>query len=391
MITVCEPQCWGFEHVVFNAAFLHSVVLAAAGERVEFLAEDSHLAQVREKYTEIADPGTVAWRVISIPDRDLINTQRVGPEYRLVISLVKHTKKYGSRLLMLTSVTSQGLLALKLNWRKLPHTTTVIHGVLNSLLMPAARRPWNRAVSLKTVLPLFNRPNINYLVLGQSIRQELLKHYPRLAPYVYAIHHPYIFPDAKASITETGKQLNFGFIGVGSETKGICLFFKAAELFAGKAQFTLVGRVNKGVKIPPQVLRPPQDKPVDRNTFEELTKTLDYAVFPYQPQFYQLVASGAFLDAVAYAKPIIVLENSYFRNYFTLGGDIGYCCQDENALIQTIGEIIENFSKDRYLKQCKNIANLMHLFTTDSIANQLKKNSWVKSKKVSEFDNKLQN
>ena len=38
-IILCEPQCWDFEHVVFNSSLLYTILLAYTDSFITFLAE----------------------------------------------------------------------------------------------------------------------------------------------------------------------------------------------------------------------------------------------------------------------------------------------------------------------------------------------------------------
>src|SRR5688572_18277636 len=68
-IVVCEPQCRGFEHAMFNAALLRMIAFAYPEGPLDFLAEPDHLREVR-KCLEAFGTGIaerIRWREMEIP------------------------------------------------------------------------------------------------------------------------------------------------------------------------------------------------------------------------------------------------------------------------------------------------------------------------------------
>jgi len=66
LIAICEPQCYGFEHVETNSAFIAAVMLAFPNERVLFLAEEGHLKLVRDKLSRNS-VGKLEYNAVKIP------------------------------------------------------------------------------------------------------------------------------------------------------------------------------------------------------------------------------------------------------------------------------------------------------------------------------------
>lgn len=55
---------------------------------------------------------------------------------------------------------------------------------------------------------------------------------------------------------------------------------------------------------------------VPRDELEARVKKLDFILYLYPTDSYQLMASGAILDALSLQKPIIALKNDYFDYIF---------------------------------------------------------------------------
>lgn len=66
---------------------------------------------------------------------------------------------------------------------------------------------------------------------------------------------------------------------------------------------------------------------------------LDYALFLYPPEEYELTASGSILEAINYEKPILSLRNDYFGYLFEKFGAFG-------VLFNSVDEMIAALSSE---------------------------------------------
>ena len=87
---------------------------------------------------------------------------------------------------------------------------------------------------------------------------------------------------------------------------------------------------------------PSPDVPLDQEAYEKYCRCIDYALFFNRPSAYELRASGAILDAFSFLKPIIALKSPLSEYYFKKMGDIGYLCENYNAVRDTVLDILED-------------------------------------------------
>jgi hypothetical protein len=122
--------------------------------------------------------------------------------------------------------------------------------------------------------------------------------------------------------------------------------------------FTLIGHItDKQLKDVPltSVNIPSPDVPLDEEAYEKYGRCMDYALFFHVPNAYELRASGAILDAFSFLKPIIALKSPLSEYYFQKMGDIGYLCENYNAVRDTVLDILDTRPIGRYRQQQENI------------------------------------
>jgi hypothetical protein len=98
---------------------------------------------------------------------------------------------------------------------------------------------------------------------------------------------------------------------------------------------------------------------------------VDYAVFFYPADSYRLTASGAFFDALAFAKPLIAIRNPFFEHYFSRFGDIGYLCDDYAEVKKMVSDILMHGSGGRYERQIKNLLRCRKSLSLEKIGETL--------------------
>ena len=180
---IVEPQCWGFEHVTFNTAFLDMCLWAYPKAQIVFLGEKEHLNRVRkmlERY-DSQKSKRVKWERINIPKRNAIGWSRFLQEWGEVESILRYAKKYQAKLIFFTSITNTGILALKFRLYRQPFSfslITVMHGMLNRIVGRWPHKPWNWALNLRIVLRLPHPMSLRYLVLGDSVYDSLAQAQP---------------------------------------------------------------------------------------------------------------------------------------------------------------------------------------------------------------------
>ena len=110
---------------------------------------------------------------------------------------------------------------------------------------------------------------------------------------------------------------------------------------------------------------------IPRDIFDKEIDTLDFILYLYPQNSYKLTASGAIFDAFSREKPIIALENDYFKDTIE-NMKVGYLCNSLAEIVTTIEYLL---SKD-YLQIKESFTNDIKVikkhFEIDYVTNQLK-------------------
>ncbi len=370
MILMCEPQCVGYEHSTVNAALIAMFRDAFPNERMIFFAERQHLSSVSQVLNDLAVD--IEYREIDIPSgrSDFV---RLAPAFVMCARLFRLANTRQASTIVFCSITSPCLISIKLLLRAFTDVKCVVtpHSILEevskrrSLFPRGALKEW--LVQLLFGFRLwFTRGNlstIRYLILGDSITQELARQLPEMAKYLCSIDLPYVFQPLTDPKPLNEKVVRFGFFGVASIRKGVDTFFRVAESVKSKRtkiepEFILIGHFTDATAKKfknDAVCVPSPEKPLDSQSYDLYARSIDYAIFLHKSTSYNLVASGALFDAFSYVKPIIALESPFFEHYFSQMGDIGYLCTSYDELKEVILDVLEAKTDAHYPIQQRNI------------------------------------
>jgi hypothetical protein len=381
-IILCEPQCGGVAHVPFNAALLYTVRLAYPSAEIAYYGEQSHLDYVRDHLRVFHDVEGIDFEPIRIPRYSAYDQRRLPREFSICRRVLAEACRRGSRALVFSSVTNTSLLSLKaLMHIKRFHvpTTAVVHGCLSGILDRQPRKPWNWITDLRRVLALAHPRSLKLMVLGDSILNNVRRVQPKRHAAWSALDHVYLWssnaPEARSPRNPGDEPLQFGYLG--ASFKGFDTFCRLADDVASSSkpvQFVMAGFCTETAAQRPVCRHIPNipDNPLPREEFEEQVRRLSYVVWTADPGRYRLVASGTFLDAMAFLKPGIYLRNDFIEHYFDRMGDIGYLCDSYEAMVETIKKIISEFPSDRYQRQVENIRKGRVIFEPETLAPRLR-------------------
>lgn len=173
--------------------------------------------------------------------------------------------------------------------------------------------------------------NIYFSVLGDVILNNLFNILDdsKRAHFI-SVDHPYIF-DSNLIVRESNSKLNVGTIGFLNKLKGESEFFKFCNIikskFYDKISVNVFGSSNYNVQnlLGAHVNVVSTDgRLFSRHEYDLYISSLDYIIFFYSLNNYQLTASGAVFDAIRFDKPIVALANPYFKYLFQKFGSFGY-------------------------------------------------------------------
>jgi glycosyltransferase involved in cell wall biosynthesis len=375
MIIIFEPQCVGFEHVEFNAAFIIVVGNAFKDERILFAAEFEHLNHVKKILEN--NSVDIDYKELKVPKRSLSDFFRFPLEFTNVMNIFNLAKELKSTNIIFSSVRSSTLISIKLliRFHKRIRVLTVLHGFLNYIFNQPVT-PTEFIFWVKFSLKFFNSKRLTYLVLGDYIKKDIIKELPNVNPYLDSIEMPCLYKSYQLTYLDSNRKIIFGYLGIVHDLKGVDVFFNLSdEINRGKnnAEFIVIGHVSDDFvkKLPKSVFVPSPEFPLSVEEYEYYIQSVDYVIFAYEKKYYRLRASATLFDAFSYIKPIIALRNPYFEYYFEKMGDIGYLCDSYEELKELVSEIIKKRPNERYLDQQRNILKGRNEFSFKELAEKL--------------------
>ena len=361
-ILICEPQCRGSEHADFNAALLRTIELAFPGARVWFAAEPDHLRWVRSRVQ--GDDDAFGWLEYEIPPRAATWLGRNGPRglraaHRFWSKVRALAETRQADLLVLASITAPGLTAWKASLRDDdPPTLIIPHGILASLDgVGALDRA--RAMLLRGLFRWRASAPVRYVALGGSIHAALIGIDPRVAEAFSTLDIPNLWTTDAPAAGGAPSTASFGYFGVAA--KGYAAFERLAEGVRREhpaTEFRLIGF---------------HDEPLAAAEYARRASTITHAVWTGEPEHYRLTASASYIDAIAFGKPVIAMRNAYVEHYFSQLGDIGYLCDSEAAMLETLAAIASEFPGERYRVQCVNLARARSRFAPAMLAAEFRR------------------
>jgi hypothetical protein len=368
MIVICEPRLRGFEHATVNAALIGTVAEAFQEEELIFLAEAEHIRYVKN----ILDAHSVVVRYHETPSPPgtLHNyprsaAQRSAADFLLYRNIFHLAHKNHANTIIFCSATTRGIISIKALLRRYRGIVCLVvpHDILQAVTRVPSLRPDRLLSSFRFWISFGNTHRLRYVVLGPRIEERLKQYVPQMSGYVSSIDLPYFFSDDVVPEPFADDVIRFGSYGVGSFVKGTDIFFRLAEEVQSakttyKPTFTLIGHIpDKRMRAVPHrwVNIPSLDAPLSAEAYEKYCRDTDYALFFNRPNAFELRTSGAILDAFLFLKPIIALKSPLSEYYFKKMGDIGYLCENYNAVRDTVLDILERRPNDRYRQQQENI------------------------------------
>ncbi len=386
MVLICEPECIGINHSDTNNGFLS--LFNKVFSDIIFIAEKSHIVLLK-KSVHKKNIQYIDW---AIPDVSLPDYQRKKTDTEFIERLFNYCTEEKILNLIFLSCSSSKLYSIKKISKNNPQIKVYIlmHGILEQLTVPRPSfNPRHYLSDIRNLLNLpywfgfpllfFNTNRIKYLLLSENNRENLVRKYPKLKPFIDVIGLPYNFyPDYKYKPFKKGK-VRFGIFGYTHKGKGGDLLFKIAREIRDvhnidNAEFVLIGSIyGNDIETNDYVKIISKDKPLSRNDFDKYAKEIDYAIYFYPSYSYQLTTSGAFFDAISYQKPLIVFKNNFFKQYFKLAGDIGYMCNDYQEMFETVKNISQNLPVKEYNAQKNNIKKIREMLSIDALADKAKK------------------
>ena len=170
------------------------------------------------------------------------------------------------------------------------------------------------------------------LVLGESIKKNLLEYNIINTFQIISLEHPYMFRKCQRKCDKYVIK-NIGVKNVNSNYDTDKYIYMMAKKYP-QFHFVIIGAPT--CVHGDNIINYTQKKLRDRKEYERILSTFDMFLFLYRQSEYRLKASGAIFDAIELGIPIISLKNDYFEHLFQLHGPMGYLYNDFNSMIDDL-------------------------------------------------------
>jgi len=365
MILVFEMLWTGTQHAVGNSATIQAIARGFPGQALRMFADPSHLAELRGD-AELTANANVGFVPIALHPALRGKTHRVAwGRFRQELATLRQGLAQVPRgercLIFLISATPTAIFAASLLARLHPGRVGVqvgLHGNLNDAFGWRPRNPLTRAFDLRSALLAPHPRLLRFLVLEEGIRDSLAARLPKAAARTDVL-------DLPVNVAELGGQavpaftppIRIGLVGLATAAKGADLFLDIARemtaRFPGRLAFHHVGRLTPGTDPAPfRVLAdPPASEHLPRAVFKARLAALHYVFLPLREGYYDLSASGALLDAMTWAKPVIARALPIVTPHFRRWGDIGFLCHGDGDMRAAVERIATDPDAAQYARQ----------------------------------------
>lgn len=359
-IAFYEPLCKGIEHLKFLSLTIRMIQKNFPNSQFYLFAESELAKNLQKSLSFDCVVSITNFQETGSRINNLINGNKIE------LSNIKLICSYKIDKVICTSVSYYTLKNLR-NFKNKTDIYVFYHGILESL--GTKYKPYNMLFWFRKELEHLNR-NIKNIVLGECIKENLLKEIPNLRNNVFSVD--LIYPDTDSQPKSMNDKINFAGVGFGKKEKGSDLIFELAGKFSDVADFTHIGKMDKEL-IPndTKVNILGKDHPLNSDDFETALRNCDYGLLFYDNTKYRFTASGAIFDILTQHKPIICLKNTYFNYVFDKMGDIGYLCDNKEEMFSVISTIIDNHDDNLYRQKQQNIIDNIYKFSETEYEKQL--------------------
>lgn len=386
MIIFDHRQC-GLSHCQINAFIIKNLVNSFFNnEKFYFFSEKEHYKEILNIYREnnINIDSQVKYFEIEVMQNIAIREyNRFYSEIKILLKILIFAikNKETTIISLYTSVWQLYIFILFSYIFKDINFYSVMHGELERInLYKFKKKPLKYfyhlffGIFIPLCLPV--QKNFKYIVLGESIRKNLLLKKAFLEKNIISIDHGYIFQEKSYNLNYLDQKIRFGIFGMIFKDKNgnnlIELLEKLDKIPNKNFEINLIGHIRdydvflklqeyNFVKI-----YAPFKCFLDNVKFKDLAEKIDYALFTYDNSLFKLTASGAFWDPISFCKPIITLRNDYFNYYFNKYNNIGYILDTIDELLAVILKIIDKPDREAYKLQIDAINNLREDITTNT-------------------------
>jgi hypothetical protein len=365
-IALVEPQMENLFHAPFNAALLHAIVVAYPAVRISFQATSGHAEAVKGILVKRAPAilETVEWRSLKVSSGGHLK------RWQAHAKLLKYILRQRERVLF-CSISRMQLFQLQRTMRSSDDVRAVLHGDIDRLASDGAEPFPTSMFKMDRVLLKRWPKAFRFVLLSQSIRQNIPAQFDQTMRTAAIIDHPYHF--AAIERKELNHPVTFGIFGNSGD--GLLLEAVARQIKAEHPHIALrmVGFVEDLAAV--ERLRPFVDcvgsTPVTPEVFAERARSVTYALWIASPDAFRLRASGTFFDALAYGKPLVYTANEFIDHYHAMAPEIGVRCETLPEIAAAMLKLADQHEAGLYEQRLQAIEAFRERFSPQSLAERL--------------------
>ncbi len=372
MIFVYEPYATKFIHYEFNKALLISLLnidneIIFMGSRTQF-----------DKFQNVPELQSIKFINLKIPNYDK-PSKKIYKIFQEFYNLIKIKWMVRDKKLLISNALPQTLIFSRYLFKKKNNIFFILHGQLEFIANNNLKITNMNYYMKKSLMHLPKEWKL--IVLGKIIKDNAIKIMPDLEKNLYYIDHPYVSKYLQDSncLSYNPRNIKIGTIGVGLESKGIlqlntiCQYLiennlhNISILHIGKTSGQIRSLLNENVQLPFKT-----DSLIPENEYLREINKLDYILFLMPNDSYKLTASGSLLEAFSLGKPIIILENDFFKYILDKQTEVcGFCKRNMSELLLQIKDLT-NITEYEYEEMRKNVYKCLEYFSPETVSKQLK-------------------
>ncbi|MFH6994874.1 hypothetical protein [Flavobacterium sp. FlaQc-48] len=253
------------------------------------------------------------------------------------------------------------------------------HGEMEGIVVDVEKTGFLHRLLLKLARDFFLNKKVKiseglyFSVLGDALKQNISEIVDDgKALKFISVDHPYLFGGGIKKIKDDA-ELRIATVGTINKTKGFFSFLEFAKKINStikeKVKISIVGSCTENSNLfngSGIELSSNSSALLNRDDFNNRVNELDYILFFYPKNSYNITASGAIMDAINFEKPILALKNAYFQYVFKKYGSFGFLFENINDMVLKVEDLSNN-------KSLPNIdfISLKNKFTPEALSTQL--------------------
>jgi hypothetical protein len=372
----------GTHHAPGNSTSIQTIARALPEQEIRIYADSTHLAELQSD-PSLTALSQVSFRPITVSRHfrfktHVVSLRRGIHECATMWRALRDVPRDEPCLLFLISATPTAMFAAAMIdriSRRVAGVQIGLHGNLSDIFAWRSRNPLVRAFDLRSAMSGRHSGHLRYLVLEEAIRRELLRVMPEAARVTDVLPHPVIQAERDCVIpVPYHLPLRIGLVGQATEAKGVTPFLELARKLKArhgdKVCFEVIGRAPPGSDLARFAVldEPVTHEHLSRAAFRARLAQLHYVCLPFQTGYYNLSASGAFIDAVTWLKPIIACRVPIVEDAFTCFGELGHLCHDASEMCDLVEGLVTQPDPGRYAAQVEALRQAREVRTPDALA-----------------------